>query len=70
MDAKKQGVQQGHIHGLGRDAFLTEAPGLGNLSIFREDYDYINVLIMGSSAVKPASAAIEKLWRIVLDRWE
>jgi hypothetical protein len=70
VDAKKQGVQQGHIQGLGRDALLTEASGMENLSIFRGDYDYINVLIMGSTSVKPVSAAIEKLGRIVLDRWK
>jgi len=70
VDAKKQGVQQGHIPGLGRDAFLTEADGLWNLSIFRGDYDYINVTVMGSISVKPASAAVEKLGRIVLDRWK
>jgi hypothetical protein len=70
VDAKKQGVQQGHIPGLGRDAFLTEASGIWSLSIFRGDYDYINVTVMGSISVKPASAAVEKLGRIVLDRWK
>lgn len=73
VDAKKQGVQQGHIQGLGRDALLTEASAgdsqVENLSIFRGDYDYINVLFMGSSPVKPVSAALEKLGRMVLDRW-
>jgi hypothetical protein len=69
MDAKKQGVQQGHIQGLGRDALLTETSGVESLSIFRGDYDNINVLIVGSISVKPISAAIEKLGRIVLDRW-
>ncbi len=70
VDARKQGVQQGHIQGLGRDALLTESSGLENLSIFRGDYDYINVFVMGSISVKPASAAVEKLGRIVLDRWK
>jgi hypothetical protein len=70
VDAKKQGVQQGHIQGLGRDALLTETSGVESLSIFRGDYDNINVLIMGSTSVKPVSAAIEKLGRIVLDRWK
>ena len=70
MDAKKQGVQQGHIQGLGRDALLTETSGVESLSIFRGDYDNINVLIVGSISVKPISAAIEKLGRIVLERWK
>jgi hypothetical protein len=70
VDAKKQGVQQGHIAGLGRDALLTEADGLENLTIFRGDYDMINVMVMGPISVKPASAAVEKLGRIVLDGWK
>ena len=70
VDAKKQGVQQGHIAGLGRDALLTEASGMENLTIFRGDYDFINVMVMGSISVKPASAAVEKLGRMVLDGWK
>ena len=70
VDAKKQGVEQGHIAGLGRDAFLTEASGIENLTIFRGDYDLINVMVMGSIPVKPASAAAEKLGRMVLDGWK
>ena len=70
VDAKKQGVEQGHIPGLGRDAFLTEASGMENLTIFRGDYDMINVMVMGSISVKPASAAVQKLGRIVLDGWK
>jgi hypothetical protein len=70
VDAKKQGVEQGHIAGLGRDALLTEASGVENLSIFRGDYDFINVMVMGSIPVKPASAAVEKLGRMVLDGWK
>jgi len=70
VDAKKQGVEQGHIAGLGRDALLTEASGLENLTIFRGDYDFINVMAMGSISVKPASAAVEKLGRLVLDGWK
>ena len=70
VDAKKQGVEQGHIAGLGRDAFLTEASGIENLTIFRGDYDMINVFFMGSSPVKPISAALEKLGRLVLDGWK
>ena len=70
MDAKKQGVEQGHIAGLGRDAFLTEASGIENLTIFRGDYDLINVMVMGSIPVKPASAAAEKPGRMVLDGWK
>ena len=67
VDAKKQGVEQGHIAGLGRDALLTEASGIENLTIFRGDYDLINLMVMGSIPVKPASAAVEKLGRMVLD---
>jgi len=70
VDAKKQGVEQGHIAGLGRDALLTEASGMENLSIFRGDYDFINVMVMGSISAKPASAAVEKLGRSVLDGWK
>jgi len=70
VNAKKQGVEQGHIAGLGRDALLTEASGVENLSIFRGDYDFINVMVMGSIPVKPASAAVEKLGRMVLDGWK
>jgi hypothetical protein len=70
VDAKKQGVEQGHIAGLGRDALLTEASGIENLTIFRGDYDLINVMVMGSISVKPASAAVEKLGRLVLDGWK
>ncbi len=70
VNAKKQGVEQGHIAGLGRDALLTEASGLENLTIFRGDYDFINVMAMGSISVKPASAAVEKLGRMVLDGWK
>jgi hypothetical protein len=74
VDAKKQGVQQGHIAGLGRDAFLTETSAgetsVENLTIFRGDYDMINVFFMGSSPVKPISAALEKLGRLVLDGWK
>jgi hypothetical protein len=70
VDAKKQGVEQGHIAGLGRDALLTEASGVENLSIFRGDYDFISVMVMGSIPVKPASAAVEKLGRMVLDGWK
>ena len=70
VDAKKQGVEQGHIAGLGRDALLTEASGVENLSIFRGDYDFINVMVMGSISVKPASAAVQKLGRMVLDGWK
>src|SRR5271157_2474034 len=70
VDAKKQGVEQGHIAVLGRDASLTEASGMENLSIFRGDYDFINVMVMGSISVKPASAAVEKLGRMVLDGWK
>ncbi len=70
VNAKKQGVEQGHIAGLGRDALLTEASGLENLTIFRGDSDFINVMAMGSISVKPASAAVEKLGRMVLDGWK
>ena len=70
VDAKKQGVEQGHIAGLGRDALLTEGSGIENLTIFRGDYDLINVMVMGSISVKPASAAVEKLGRLVLDGWK
>ena len=74
VDAKKQGVQQGHIAGLGRDALLTEASAgetsIENLSIFRGDYDFISITFMGSSPVKPISAALEKLGRMVLDGWK
>ena len=70
IDAKKQGAQQGHIQGLGRDALLTEASGVWNLSIFRGDYDFISVMVVGSISAKPASAAVEKLGRMVLDRWK
>jgi hypothetical protein len=70
VDAKKQGVAQGHIAGLGRDALLTEVSGLWNLSIFRGDYDFISVMVMASIPVKPASAAVEKLGRMVLDGWK
>ena len=70
VDAKKQGVEQGHIAGLGRDAFLTEASGIENLTIFRGDYDLINLMVMGSIPVKPASAAVEKLGHMVLDGWK
>ena len=70
LDAKKQGVEQGHVAGLGRDALLTEVSGVWNLSIFRGDYDFISVLMTGSSTVKPVSAALEKLGRTLLDRWK
>jgi hypothetical protein len=70
LDAKKQGVAQGHIAGLGRDALLTEVAGVENLSIFRGDYDFITITAMGSISVKPASAAVEKLGRMVLDGWK
>jgi len=70
VTAEAKGVQQGHIAGLGRDALLTEASGMENLSIFRGDYDFINVMVMGSIPVKPASSAAEKLGRIVLDGWK
>jgi hypothetical protein len=74
VDAKKQGVAQGHIAGLGRDALLTEVSAgeslVENLSIFRGDYDFISVMVMGSIPVKPASAAVEKLGRMVLDGWK
>jgi hypothetical protein len=67
-------VQQGHIQGLGRDALLTETSAgetsVESLSIFRGDYDNINIVFMGSSPVKPISAAIEKLGRLVLDGWK
>ncbi len=67
-------VQQGHIAGLGRDALLTETSAgetsVENLTIFRGDYDMINVFFMGSSPVKPISAALEKLGRMVLDSWK
>jgi hypothetical protein len=76
VDAKRLGVQQGHIPGLGRDALLTEVSAgetlVENLNVFRGDYDMINinVLIMGSSPVKPVSAALEKLGHMVLDGWK
>jgi hypothetical protein len=70
LDAKKQGVEQGHVAGLGRDALLTEVSGVWNLSIFRGDYDFITITVTGSFSVKPASAAIEKLGRMVLDGWK
>src|SRR5271157_1598810 len=74
VDAKKQGVQQGHIAGLGRDALLTETSAgefsVENLTIFRGDYDMISVTVMGSIPVKPASATVEKLGRAVLDSWK
>jgi len=74
VDAGKQGVQQGHIAGLGRDALLTEGSAgeisIENLSIFRGDYDFITITFMGSSPVKPISAAIEKLGRMVLEGWK
>ena len=70
VDARKQGVEQGHIAGLGRDALLTEASGMWNLSIFRGDYDFISVSVIGVQSAAPASAAIEKLGRMVLDRWK
>ena len=41
-----------------------------NLSIFRADYDYISIMFMGSSPVKPISAALEKAGRLVLDGWK
>jgi hypothetical protein len=71
VDARKQGVQQGHIQGLGRDALLTETAGVAwSLVIFRGDYDVISVMVSGSITVKPPSAAVEKLGRMVLDRWK
>jgi hypothetical protein len=67
-------VQQGHIAGLGRDALLTETSAgefsVENLTIFRGDYDMITVTVVGSIPVKPASAAIEKLGRALLDSWK
>jgi hypothetical protein len=65
-----QAVQQGHVQGLGRDALLTETSGVVSLSIFRGDYDNINLLVMGAIPVKPVSAAIEKLGRMALDGWK
>jgi hypothetical protein len=74
LDAKNQGVRQGHIEGLGRDALLTETSAgesrVESLSIFRGDYDLITVLFVGSSPVKPISAAMEKLGRMLLDAWK
>jgi hypothetical protein len=74
LDAKKLGAQQGHIAGLGRDALLTETSAgetsVENLTIFRGDYDMINVMVMGSIPVKPVSAAVEKLGRMVLESWK
>ena len=72
MDAKKQGVAAG-AHRRPRERCIINRgdPGIvENLSIFRGDYDFINVMVMGSISVKPASAAVEKLGRIVLDGWK
>ncbi|MGA2773910.1 MAG: hypothetical protein ABSG26_24195 [Bryobacteraceae bacterium] len=71
VESKKLDVKQGHIPGLGRDAFLTETAGMAwSLSIFRGDYDFIGVSVIGVTPTAPASAAIEKLGRMVLDRWK
>ncbi|MGA2157298.1 MAG: hypothetical protein ABSH37_23055 [Bryobacteraceae bacterium] len=50
---------------------MTETAGVAwSLVIFRGDYDVISVMVSGSITVKPPSAAVEKLGRMVLDRWK
>jgi hypothetical protein len=52
-------------------AFFTDVFGMGaGLNVFRGDYDYVLVSAMAAGAPDKVSPTLEKLARLVLDRWK
>lgn len=69
---EKQGMKLTYTKGLGTTAFFIDMFGMGTgLGIFRGDYDYVQLSAMATGA-DPAKtrAGLEKLARLVLERWK
>jgi hypothetical protein len=58
------------VKGLGAAAFFTDTPPIGtSLNVFRGDYDYILVSGMGLGEPQKVSPGLEKLARLLVERW-
>jgi hypothetical protein len=69
---EKQGMKLTYLKGLGTTAALMDMMGMGSgLIVFRGDYDYVQVSAMMSGVDgKLLPPRLEKLTRLVLDRWK
>ena len=68
---EKQGMKIRYVKGIGTTAFFIDMFGMGTgMSVFRGDYDYVQVSAMAVSTPEKVSPAVEKLTRLVLERWK
>lgn len=69
---EKQGMKPRYVTGLGTTAAFIDMFGMGTgLFVFRGDYDYIQVSAMMTGIdAKALPARLEKLARLVLERWK
>jgi hypothetical protein len=68
---EKQGMKLRPAPGIGASAFYMDMFGMGTGSVvFRGDYDYVQVSAMNAGAAKKVEAGVEKITRMVLDRWK
>jgi len=69
---EKQGMKLEYVKGLGTTAAFIDMFGMGKgLIVFRGDYDYVQVSAMMSGIDKKVlPERLEKLTRLVLDRWK
>ena len=69
---EKQGMKLRYVNGLGTTAAFIDMFGMGTgMFVFRGDYDYVQVsaMMVGGDA-KTLPDRIEKLTRLVLERWK
>jgi hypothetical protein len=68
---EKAGMTLRYVEGLGAAAFFSDIAGLGTgLNVFRGDYDYVLITAMSVGPVEKISPNMEKLARILLERWK
>jgi hypothetical protein len=69
---EKQGMKLDYIKGLGTTAAFIDMYGMGKgLIVFRGDYDYLQVSAMMTGVdAKVLPDRLEKLTRLVLERWK
>jgi hypothetical protein len=69
---EKQGMKLTYIKGLGTTAAFMDMFGMGTgLIVFRGDYDYLQVSAMMTDVnAKVLTERLEKLGRLVLERWK
>jgi hypothetical protein len=69
-EVERSGMKLRYTQGLGSTAFFADMADMGTgLKIFRGDYDFIQITVMGVGSSEKISPNVEKLARILLDRW-